>query len=321
MIQHLRVVPIFWQPPGGGVDPDQANIVEFDTWLLGGQQWLDMVGEYDDSSGNYVGAGTVTAPIVVGPAPATLTDQDLATLVDTGTSTGGWPTPDTSTLYVFYPDPSTTLTQGTWTVCSPSGAGFHGTSKKGSYYAAVTRCPNGTHLAQATIVSTFTFGGMTTNTTGNGWTFSPFDLGLDDGNLCEPLNATPDGTHVVGRLFSNKENDLGHDPCLPVPSGEVYANVLMSPVALNVSASTGPAIMTLTPFTDGTVQGPLTVTFYPDPAGSLTFAGPSTINIGDTNVPYNVSAAAPSGTISVMVDVKQANGTETRAHAAARIGQ
>jgi hypothetical protein len=321
IIQNPRVVPIFWQTPAGATDPDQANIIDFDTWLLSNPVWIDMVGEYTDSNGNHVGAGTVTAPIIIGTAPTSLTDKNIKDMVDAGTSTGGWPAPDPNTIYTFYLDPTTSSSSPSGVGCQSYG-GYHNISSKGFYYAVVLRCANNNlpFLSQATIVSTHEIGESSTDANPpEGYVFAPFNIANEgeDGDLCAWQTAIPDGTHVVQRMFSNKENDLGHDPCVPAPSG-VYANVVINPDAITVSASSGPTSITITPYTNGQVQGTLNIAFY---SPGLNFQGPTNISPTDTNVTYQVSATGGFGRTPINIWVTQADGTTSTAYAAAQITQ
>jgi hypothetical protein len=311
-------VPIFWQNPDGTPDGDQAGLVEFNTWLLSSPTWIQMVGEYTDSAGDHVGAGTVTAPVVVGPAPATIGLTELDNLVDTGTTTGNWPKADLNTIYVFYINQATSFVDGGCTAL----LGEHNVSSHGYYFALVLRCPGDPlpSLSDASVTATHEIGEASTDPNPpTGWVFAPFNIFNEgeDGDLCSDLTAAiPDGTHVVQRMFSNKANDAGHDPCVPAPAGETYANVQINPSAITVSASAGPTQITLQPFTDGTVTGKLNISFS---TSGVNIVGPTYINPTDTNVTYQVSAAGASGDVPITVYTTQANGNYAEAYAAAGV--
>jgi hypothetical protein len=313
ILQAPRVVPIFWAQ-----DPDQANIVGFDNWLLSSQTWVDMEGEYTDSQGNHIGAGSVTAPIVLDDPPASVTDQSLKKMVDDGISKNGWLKPDENTIYTFYLNPNTSIPGG----CSAFG-GYHNISNHGFYYAVIVRCggdlPN---LSQATVVSTHEIGEASTDPNPpTGWSFSPFNISNEgeDGDLCAWQLAQPDGQHVIQRMFSNKANEAGHDPCVPAPAGQSYANVVSNPVAFDVSISGGPSTITIQPFTDGPVSGPLKIDFY---AAGLTFDGPTAIEAGSGPVTYQVTAQPGSGGYQpVMILTSQQGGATSFAYGAAKVSQ
>ena len=308
-----KIVPIFWTG-----DSNERAIVEFDKWLMGSSTWLQMVGEYDDMNGTHIGAGTVATPIILGAPPSDLADADMQTLIDTNTKSGAWPPIDPNTLYVFYANPGTAVPGG----CS-SFDGYHSSNDMDARYAIVLRCNNGwPDLSQATMVSTHEIGEAATDPQGGGYIYAPFNIPNqgENGDLCAWEPATPDGTHVVQRMFSNQENALGHDPCVPVPANNQYANVVLVPAGIHVSATSG-ATLYVDSFASGTVAGPVTMTIY---APGLTVTGPMTYNPGESLI-LTLSVAPGGGGfgfVPITVMNYAADGTMiSQAYAAALVGR
>jgi hypothetical protein len=167
--------------------------------------------------------------------------------------------PMSSTIYLIYLPETTTVTFDGLTSCAPTGfAGYHNHLTMGGQrvpYAVVSECtplppPAGTNLPALTLLQTTTVTAsheiLETATDPDGRT--GFGLKLDDvdnwawldivgGDEAADLCVDPFGIHQdviedpvggqtfsVQRIWSDASAAAGHDPCVPVPSGEVYFN-------------------------------------------------------------------------------------------------
>jgi hypothetical protein len=171
------------------------------------------------------------------------------------------PAPNANTLYVFYFPQSTAITVNGGTTCSNIG-GFHNSLTVGSMdvpYAIVTVCdPEDTSqgATKLTVEQTATFGASheimesvtdphigelpttsniyqqlafdMTNTANQAW---PLVLGGGEvADLCLDIigggqDRATSGKYTVQRIWNNPSAAAGHDPCVPIPSGQVYFNV------------------------------------------------------------------------------------------------
>jgi hypothetical protein len=248
VLAHPRVVPIFYAG-----DPLMATVETFLTNLTTASYWSGATNEYG------VGAIDITPAVVVNDAPPVTIDDTAIQAwiashieagdggVDAGGGDGGapWPLPDGNTIYaVFFPE-STTITLGGLQSCTYFG-GYHdeltyagGTTP----YAVLPRCSSFVLLPGADTTDILT--GATSHELveastdpfpesnpayvmadfdGSGW--SEVMVGGELGDMCvlEPtsFSAPADVGFVVQRVWSNANASAGHDPCAPVPAGDVY---------------------------------------------------------------------------------------------------
>jgi hypothetical protein len=200
----------------------------------------------DDPSGKLADGGAPTMPAFV------------ASTVTTG---AGMPKPDANTIYVFYLPSTTTVSIGGGTTCVDTG-GYHSSTTSGGatiLYAIIPECAGGSLAGRAfgseadllTFASsheileaatdptaTFTATGMTA-----GWYNDLIDDPQDDlawnelgdgeiADFCVDQFAfsgsyhdtATAGTNTVQRIWSTSAASVGANPCVPVPSGEVYFN-------------------------------------------------------------------------------------------------
>jgi hypothetical protein len=245
-------------------DPLEADIDAFATAMGKTTYWGDVVKEYG------IGPLTPTARIHSTFAPpASFSDTDIQTwLVSQLDGTHPeFPAPDANTVYALYFPPGVTID---YNGLGDSCTAFHGYHSDTSLadgtpvvYSIISRCDSIPEAPQATgiqyvsavasheVIEAITDPQVQSNTPGyyetdNNhivWSF----LGLAElGDLCSLIGAAfytpPDFPYLVQRIFSNATAPTGHDPCIPVPAGEVYFNtapVLTDKVSFNYGGYAG----------------------------------------------------------------------------------
>jgi len=256
-----------------GDDPTLVGrFQQFDDTITQTPWWTAVSSEYCDSTKACIGMGTSGGHVVVQDPPASsYTDsstgapstlQDFIKLHvgsgtegDAGSPDGGFvpdfPPANDNILYVIYFPTGVTITLDGDASCSSFGA-YHNTTilpnsngtPQTAAYAIIPRCDNteatstvsASHeIAEASsdpdigegVLSWY----MTSNTL---WTRE----GGEIGDLCEGIGSsntdTTQSTFTVQRIWSNKSAAAGNDPCVPIPTGEVYFNAAprMSTVVL-----------------------------------------------------------------------------------------
>ncbi len=206
-------------------------------------------------------------------------------------ASGSLPAPDAHSLYVFYVPDSISINLDGALSCQVFG-GYHGSVAVEGLdvpYAIVPLCdPEGTAqgVAELTLEQTATFaasheiveaatdphaaealpGASPNSTAGLGWYLTDaasaawtLPAGGEVADLCVDILGlgqdrwTEDG-YVVQRVWSNTSAAAKHDPCVPIPAGEVYFNAGPSTVQgdqLTLAKGASGAIQ-LEAFSDGT---------------------------------------------------------------------
>ena len=309
MLTSLVMVPVFFS------NDDMTERTELETFLStvgASSYWTTAGGEYG------LGAATAATPVeLTETATGTLDDADIKTWLAAklnGTST--LPGPTDNTLYVLnYPAGVTvTLTsqQGTTTSCVEFG-GYHDNitldsahQNRSVAYAVIPRCAGERGLsvvdtATATIshelleAATDPYpqiqpGGY--DTLDDAHFYWEFVLsGAEIGDLCaqEPSSFVkfPGLPYTVQRTWSNASANAGHDPCVPVPAGEVYFNSIpklddnIAIFGLNMAGVSVPvgtkSTIDVELFSDADTSGPWTVKAS-EFAGPLA-GGPATLKL------------------------------------------
>jgi hypothetical protein len=192
----------------------------------------------------------------VQPGGASTLQTALAALISGNTL----PAPDDNTIYVLYFPATTTVTLDGAASCN-SFDGYHNSMMVGTQavaYAVVNECPapmmtpvittlqnttiTGSHeVAEAASDSSNGFYLDTNNPATWGWNDI---LGGEIGDLCVDqfglgLDETTEGGFTVQRIWSINNASAGKNPCVPIPSGEVYFNAYTadSVVVMDVGAS------------------------------------------------------------------------------------
>ncbi len=212
--------------------------------------WWDTVSDgYCDSAG-CVGRGAGAGHVVLDTHDTSYDDssqggsssiQDfIKAQVAKGAAAGGFPAPTTDTLYAIYFPADTTVTLDGSKSCDAFGA-YHNTTKvtppggteQVVAYAIMPRCGSSEH--RLTVAASHEFTEAATDPDiGIGdigyymqdrlWAFA----GGENGDLCVDFTGGNDTVQesgfVVQRAWSNNSAKAGHNPCVPIPSGEVYFN-------------------------------------------------------------------------------------------------
>jgi hypothetical protein len=243
-----NVVPIFFQ----GYD---ANLKAAATAFMGSvgatNYWHTATSEYG------VGALTTSAPITLNETPASLIDDSTIQSWLGGKLNANDPTlpaPNGNRIYtVFYPQ-STTISsddgQGGKSYSCQSFGGYHSSftldaahGNQKIAYAVMPYCghfgplqgldaltgPLSHELIEAsTDPDPITLPAFAeTDTDDIAWTFA---LGGEVGDMCAQTPGAftnfPGFDNAAQRTWSNSSALAGHDPCVPVPDGEVYFNAV-----------------------------------------------------------------------------------------------
>lgn len=198
-------------------------------------------------------------------------NQAIANAVTAGTI----PAPDGNTVYMFYFPSTTTITGFVGQSCQDYG-GYHfnqvyvdGTTP--IYYAILPDCAPGTsyEVEAITVAASHELIEATSDPAPNtGWSLdtSPYpeagttpieyrndpwiSMGYGEiGDNCVGTTWTLGSGTIVQRIWSNSAATGGHDPCVPVPTGETYFNA--SPDKAIYVANVGDTFtVDVTPFTD-----------------------------------------------------------------------
>jgi len=235
IIAAPKIVPIFF-----AADELQGSIESFLDALAASSYWSDVTTEYG------VGAPSIGESIVVStPAPASTTDDELATWLVTQTDGAheGWPQADADTIFTLFYPATTAISVHDKDSCS-WWDGYHKedtTTEAGTLvYAVLARCtPSLDDLTVATaheLVAAATDPYYYTDPAYSftddahfAWTMATVGE-VNDLCLFEPgVDAQLVGDFVVPRSWSNERADLGLDPCIPPVDGPYYGAQFASP--------------------------------------------------------------------------------------------
>jgi hypothetical protein len=234
-------------------DPLEADIDAFATAIGKTTYWGDRTREYGIAA--LAPAGRIHDPTTW---PASLDDAQIQTwlISQLDGADAGWPAPDKDTIYALYFPPGVSITnqaQGQGASCGtptmPSWHGYHeNVMLPGGLlvpYAVISRCdsipeaPGATGIQYVSAVTShevieaitdpFVIAGQL-GYFGTDPDHVAFELvtGAELGDMCTLIgNAfyTPtDFPYLVQRIWSNSAAAMGHDPCPPEPSGQIYFN-------------------------------------------------------------------------------------------------
>ena len=224
--------------------------------------WGTVSPEYCQSDKTCIGQGTSGGHVVIADAPDTSYDdssrgapsslQDYIRLhvtgsagdagaPEAGTFTPDFPPPEDDTIYVIYFPASVTINLDGSASCS-SFDGYHNSIVLPNAnnvpitvaYAIIPRCNTKeidlTIAASHEIIEASTdpdigVGSLSYYMTSNQlWPIA----GGEVGDLCEGIGSSgvewEEATFTLQRSWSNKSAAASHDPCVPIPAGEVYFN-------------------------------------------------------------------------------------------------
>ena len=238
------IVTVTW--PGN----DTADQLEtFGDTVGAGQYWKDVTSEYAVSAAI---SGAAHHVRLTDPAPATLSDTELAAFVNTNVAKteGGWPKPSADVVYILYLPKTTTLTLQGKSACAQGVGGYHDSTKVNGVstaYAIVPHCGY-SDFDHITVAASHELGEAVTDPyprSRPAWSgFRDEDLAWEffqqfqseNGDACEFYRDSDlaagesDVAFTVQRQWSNASAKAGHDPCVPVFKGAKYFNV--TPLAL-----------------------------------------------------------------------------------------
>jgi hypothetical protein len=268
-----------------------SDIETFDAWILQSSFWK-LLSEYGVGTGSVIATWHVPTDL-----PAMVTETDVATFLVNAIGAGSVPQPTPDTLYSMFLPLGVATTGSNGTSCIDNG-GYHDATMlsdgKKVYYSVVPRCPSGggpldalTHAASHEYVEAATdpddpFAYRLEPPV----TLQPFING-ELGDLCEDLATTVDG-YNINPFYSNLAAKAGQRPCVPGPSGPVFA-ALADPDLLSIpigkSGQTTVRIATV-----GGDPGPLSLYVYPMDLmkGLSVGAFPEMVHAGD-KVPVTVT--------------------------------
>jgi hypothetical protein len=258
-----------------------ADLEAFDDTITSTVWWKTVSSEYcaqppGSSASPCVGPGRGAGHVVLPTAASQYTDSlkggdsSIRALLTAGVASGAIPPPDAQTLYVVYFPVGTTVLLDGNASCAPSSfASYHdnlgvtppdaGAASIDVAYAIVPRCSS-TEDATTVAASHEIVEAATDPSPENAPAFELTDqvwtaFGPDVADACAAVDAdlvTQESGYAVQRSWSNASALAGHDPCVPIPTGEVYFNVAPAEGAETITLSVGQsAAIALYPTSDG----------------------------------------------------------------------
>ena len=254
--------------------------------------------------------------------------------VDDSGADGGaapdFPAPDENTLYVIYFPATTTITLDGSPSCNSFGA-YHNTTilPNGNDipsfvpYAIIPRCD--TKEAVTTVSASHEIIEAATDPDIGENSLSYYMLnqlwavaGGEVGDLCEGFGSTGtttiESTFTVQRSWSNKSAAAGHDPCVPIPNGEVYFNAAPRQAKVVLPKAGSTAVLDIDAFSDGP-KDPWKISAF-DFAGfqqgtavlSFSFDKTDVQNGDHVQLTITATSALPGGSDEFVISSKDANG-------------
>jgi hypothetical protein len=283
-LAHMKIVTMTWND-----DPLASDLELFGDQISSAPQWSS-IAEYGVGS-------TVSGPsrhYRGSNFPATITDVQLDALVQQSVldpATSGWPADAPEQLYAIYLPATTQFNvdngDGTTTPSCFAFGAYHtatqpttpdgGPIGKPILYAVMPRC--GQPLDNMTMYASHEFGETATDPevltpSTLAWVgFDPDHLAYDMyqsfqdevGDACEFFGESvyeeaPPFTFSVQRLWSNKSIAAGHNPCLPLATGDAYYNTTtfanqMSTITVDMTAMAPAGACTASNSCTTTTQG------------------------------------------------------------------
>jgi titin len=223
-----KVIPVFF-----GTDAEASAIVGYLDALASSTYW-QAAAEYG------VHGLTIGTAVTLAAAPATITDQQIQSMLESELQGGTLPPEDGNTIYALHFQVGTTIDFYGSSSCSSFG-GYHDSTAGGLVYAVIPRCPftvsppvdviTGAESHELIEASTDPFiathaAYLECDAAHAFW--SDVQGGSEIGDMCEHdpeafTDELPGLTgYIVQRFWSNASIRAGHDPCVPNLSGVVY---------------------------------------------------------------------------------------------------
>jgi len=228
IIARPELVTVTWAP-----DPAASDLEAFDRWLITSATWKAMMAEWGVGPGKYSGAARLA-----GAAPPTLSEDDVASVLQAGFAAGTIPPPNGSRIYMLYPPSSTVVTMSGFAGCDTFQA-YHsafdvpanGAAKATKAIFSVT--PRCTATQGLSVVDYLTWGSSheAMEAASDPFAFQPAwriddqsvatpELG-ENADLCAGHPTKIDG-HMITRNWSNVAAKAGQRPCVPAPAGPMF---------------------------------------------------------------------------------------------------
>ena len=341
VLQNPKIVTITWAED---VPQMVSRVQQFGDIITSTAWWTAVSSEYCQQPGNTpcIGPGTSGGHVVINdPAPTALSDSSqggdstLQTFIHDHVVggdgiTADFPTPDDNTLYVLYFPAGVTITLDGSASCDTFGA-YHNTMvlpndkqlQSNVAYAIIPRC--GTKESTTTVSASHEIieaatdpdigqGGLAYYMLNQLW--GP--AGGEVGDLCEGIGSsgttTTESTFVVQRSWSNKSAASGHNPCVPIPSGDVYFNAAPAKAKVVLAKAGATAVLDIDAFSDAPMApwtlSALDVAQFQQQLPLLSFSFDKTqVQNGDhVQLTITAKAAMPSAGDEFLITSKDSNG-------------
>jgi hypothetical protein len=330
---------------------------QFDDIITTTPWWTAVSSEYCDSTHACIGMGSSGGHVVVQePAASSYTDSSqggpssLQAFIKqhVGNGSGGdagansadggfvpdFPPADPNTIYVIYFPTGVSITLDNDASCSSFGA-YHNTTIVSNAngvpsvvaYAIIPRCDS--TEATSTVSASHEIAEASTDPDiGIGdlsfymvsaplWTRS----GGEVGDLCEGIGSndttTTQSTFTVQRIWSNKSAAASNDPCVPIPTGEVYFNAAPRMATVTLPSVGSSAMVTLdaystAPYPPWTISAVDFNAFqHGTPLLSFSFSSTSVQNGDSPVLTITSTGTIPSGGDEFAVESKDPAGNRT----------
>jgi hypothetical protein len=227
VIPQIEIVPVYF-----GDDPLQADLEDFNTWIVGSDYWKTVGADYGVLPGSRLPA------VHFASVPATNTsDTDIAAWVSARVADGSLPKPSGQTVFgLFYPSGVTIMADGGTSTSCTGFAGLHqSVSMANSVYLGevpfviIPRCSfsAGDELIIATDVASHEYIEAATDPFSedpawflDGKVGQPLEAwqmlnGLEVADLCENQSYDVVDGFTVQDIWSNSAAQSGNNPCQP----------------------------------------------------------------------------------------------------------
>jgi hypothetical protein len=230
----------------------QSQIESFADFIAG-SHWLGAVGsEYG------VGKATSVKVRLTDAAPATLNLDGLVSSLDLWMSQGQVPAPDGSSLYVVYTSATTFFFDGEGNnACATGSRALHGaaTSTSGITYPWMVVVDCFGDLDDLTEAASSELGSALTDPFLDSYRLAlPAGADGEAGELCFGAAPVAEGGYQLSRVWSNAAALQSHNPCVPVPGGEIYYNVSASPSGIQTASAGSTVTFDLTGWSEAPVD-------------------------------------------------------------------
>ena len=245
VLAHPRIVPVFFSND----DPTYVSaLTDFASKVGATQYWAANTAEYG------VGAATSTDAVkLTETAPTTIDDTAIQTWLEgkLNSDDAAFPAADNNTVYALHYPAGTTITEQGAKSCKEFGGYHSNITLDGSHgslnvaYAVIPRCGDFDGISGVDAVTAAeSHELLEASTDPYPMSNAPAWASVDDahfywsialgggeiGDMCAQQESSftkfPELPYTVQRAWSNKAAAAGHDPCVPVPDGEVYFNAV-----------------------------------------------------------------------------------------------